>query len=287
MSKIKDFFSMAKIKEFYSKNGKFKVNTYIILRALVLICLILQIMRGDWQNVFFCILTLVLFTIPYFVDKTLNITLPTLLEDIILLFIFSAEILGEIQNFYGIFPYWDTMLHTINGFLCAAIGFALIDILNRNDKFLFKCSPLFVAIVAFCFSMTVGVLWEFFEYTSDHYFLADMQRDSVIQEISSAYLHPQGLNKPIIIENIDHTVIYYQEDGEMKTHVIEGGYMDIGIIDTMEDLFVNFIGAIVFSIIGLLYIKDRDEYHYLENFLPRLKPKKRGKKKTKKVESTA
>lgn len=273
MNKLKSFLSMSKIRDFYTENGTIKVNTYIILRLLVLICMVLQILRGDWQNVFFCVLTLILFTIPYFVDKKLNITLPNTLENIILLFIFAAEILGEIQNFYGIFTYWDTMLHTINGFLCAAIGFALIDILNRNERFLFKCSPMFVAIVAFCFSMTIGVLWEFYEYAADHYFLADMQRDSLIQTVSSAYLHPEGKNKPIIVNNIDHTVIYYEMDDELKEYVIEGGYMDIGIIDTMEDLFVNFIGAIVFSIIGWLYIKDRDEYHYLEHFLPKLKSK--------------
>lgn len=103
MSKLRNIISKNKIKDFYSENGRFKVNTYIILRAFVLISLIWQIARGNWQNVFFCVLTLILFTIPYFVDKILNITLPNLLEDLILLFIFAAEILGEVQNYYGIF----------------------------------------------------------------------------------------------------------------------------------------------------------------------------------------
>lgn len=100
---------------------------------------------------FLGILTLILFTIPSIIDRKLNIKLPNALETVILLFIFSAEILGEIQNFYGIFKFWDTMLHTINGFLCAAIGFSLIDILNRSPKFHLKMSPIFVALVAFCF----------------------------------------------------------------------------------------------------------------------------------------
>ena len=146
--------------------GEYKkkdITIYIILRVLVIAIMIIQLLRGNFENVFMCVLTLILFLIPIFIDRKLNIKLPDTLEKIILLFIFSAEILGEVQNFYGIFKNWDTMLHTINGFLCAAIGFSMIDILNRSEKFHAKMEPIFVALVAFCFSMTIGVLWEFFE----------------------------------------------------------------------------------------------------------------------------
>ena len=140
------------------------LSVYIVLRTLVIITLILQGIHRNWNDVFLCILTLFLLMIPSIIDKKFNIKLPTVLESIILLFIFAAEILGEIQNFYGIFKQWDTMLHTINGFIMAAIGFSLIDILNQSEKFSIKLAPVFVALVAFCFSMTIGVLWEFFEY---------------------------------------------------------------------------------------------------------------------------
>ena len=162
-------------------------------------------------------------------------------------------------------------MHTINGFLCAAIGFSLIDILNRSDKFHTKMSPLFVALVAFCFSMTVGVLWEFFEFGMDTFFQYDMQKDRIVSSISSVTLHPEGKNIPITVNNIDKTVIYSNSGDEQKETVIEGGYLDIGIRDTMKDLIVNFIGAVVFSIIGLLYIKDRDEYRFAEKFMPVMK----------------
>ena len=199
--------------------------------------------------------------------------LPNALEVIILLFIFSAEILGEIQNFYGIFKFWDTMLHTINGFLCAAIGFSMIDILNRSPRFHLKMSPLFVALVAFCFSMTIGILWEFFEYGSDVFFRTDMQKDRITSSIASVEINESRKNIPIKINNIEKEVISYYENGELKQRVIEGGHLDIGIKDTMKDLFVNFIGAVVFSIIGLLYIKNRDEYKFAENFIPTMKVK--------------
>lgn len=255
-----------------SEYKKKDITIYIILRALVIITMVIQLFRGNFENVFMCILTLILFLIPVFINKKLNIELPNTLEKIILLFIFSAEILGEVQNFYGIFKNWDTILHTLNGFLCAAIGFSMIDILNNSEKFHTKMKPIFVGLVAFCFSMTIGVLWEFFEFGMDSMFKTDMQKDRIVQSISSVEINSERKNNPVIINNINKTVIYYTEkDGIEKELVIEGGYLDIGIKDTMKDLIVNFIGAIVYSIIGYFYIKGRDEYKFAEQFIPKRK----------------
>lgn len=257
-----------KIKNFYKGNKKTSLAWYLALRALVIIIMILRFIRGDFASVFLCILTLILFTIPYWINQKLKIEIPDLLEIIILLFIFSAEILGEIQNFYGIFKHWDTILHTLNGFLCAAIGFSLIDILNKSEKFHIKLSPIFVSLVAFCFSMTIGVLWEFFEYGADRIFRYDMQKDRIVQTISTVELEPEGKNKPVVIDNIYKTVIYSSENNQNTETVITGGYLDIGIIDTMKDLIVNFIGAVIFSILGYFYIHNRDKYKFAENFIP-------------------
>ena len=136
---------------------------FFTLRTIVLVTLVLQFLRGNYENVFLCLLTLLLFLLPAFVNRRFNIQLPDTLEVIILFFIFAAEILGEINAYYVKYDFWDTMLHTMNGFLAAAIGFSLVDVLNRSERTMFNLSPLFVAMVAFCFSMTIGVLWEFFE----------------------------------------------------------------------------------------------------------------------------
>ena len=205
---------------------------YLILRILVIVMLVLQILNQNYENVFLCILTLLLLIIPSFVQVTFKIELPTTLEIIVLLFIFGAEILGEIAEFYLVFPFWDTVLHTLNGFLAAAIGFSLVDLLNRSERTVFHLSPLFTAIVAFCFSMTIGVVWEFFEFGMDQ-----------IQEVM---VNGQALGL--------------------------GGYLDIGLVDTMEDLFVNFIGAAVFSVIGFFYVRSRGK-GVAGRFIPR---KKRG-----------
>ncbi len=236
-------------------------TTYVVLRVLVLLVMIREVFKGDYYNVFLCGLTLVLFMIPTFVEHRLHIDLPNTLEIIILLFIFSAEILGEIQEYYLLIPFWDTMLHTLNGFLMAAIGIAMVDILNRSQKFKVRLSPAFVALVAFCFSMTIGVLWEFFEYGMDLFFHTDMQKDIWVTAISSVNLNPEGRNVPIQ-ETIESVVVNGQQ---------WPAYLDIGLHDTMKDLLVNFIGAVLFSIIGALYILGRGKGWFAPKFIPRLK----------------
>lgn len=239
---------------------------YMVLRAFVILTMILQFFNKNYENVFLCILTLFLLIAPSFIQVRMKIELPTALEIAMLVFIFAAEILGEIQAYYIKVPVWDTVLHTINGFLMAAIGFALVDILNRSKKVTFRLSPLFVAIVAFCFSMTIGVIWEFFEFGMDQFFGLDMQKDTVVNVINSVMLDPTGSNIPVSIQHITDVSVNGQ-------NLDIGGYLDIGLIDTMKDLLVNFIGAVVFSVIGYFYIKNRGKGRFAGRFIPRLKSK--------------
>ena len=240
---------------------------YLVLRALVIATLVLRFLNGNFENVFLCGLTLVLFTLPTVIERRIKIDLPDTLEIIILLFIFAAEILGEIQAYYTIFKGWDTMLHTLNGFLCAAIGFSLVDLLNRNERFSLSLSPAFMSIVAFCFSMTIGVLWEFFECGMDQLLLLDMQKDAVVHEISSVMLDPAGRNTPTVIRGITDVIVV--ANGE-EISLGLGGYLDIGLLDTMKDLFVNFIGAAVFSWIGYFYVKSRGQGRFASRFIPKV-----------------
>lgn len=255
---------MKKIKEAYKESRKGVLVVYLLLRFLVILVMVRQIFLHNYWNAFLCILVLIQFLIPYFITKKLKIELPSIFEIIILLFIFSSEVLGEIQNFYGVFKHFDTVLHTLNGFLCAAVGFSLIDLCNNNSE-KFNLSPLYLTIVAFCFSMTIGVLWEFLEYSIDKVMLSDMQKDKLVTKISSVWLNPDGKNKAIIVDNINKTIIY-SDSGET---VIEGGYLDLGLNDTMKDLIVNFVGAVVFSIFGYLYVINRDKYKIAEKLMPK------------------
>ena len=229
----------------------------MVLTVFVILSVVRQFFLGNYHNMFLGILTLFLFMVPAVLDQTLGVTIPVGLETVILIFIFSAEILGEINAFYVKIPVWDTILHTTNGFLMAAIGFALIDLFNRSDRFSIKMSPYFVAFFAFCFSMTVGVLWEFFEFSMDWFFGLDMQKDWILPSINSVKLNPTGANVPVHVD-IQSVVI--------------------GIVDTMKDLMVNFIGAVVFSIIGILYLRHRGKGKLAASLIPQVRDEKEQKR---------
>lgn len=258
MKKGKEFLS-ATVQEIQKEKVKFLV--YLILRLFVIASLILAAIRGEYENVFVCTLSLVLFLAPTFIERRLKIDLPSTLEIVVLLFIFSAEILGEIHNYYMRVPYWDTILHTLNGFLFAAFGFSLLDIMNRNPNFKFQLSPFYLAVVAFCFSMTIGVLWEFFEFGCDYFLNKDMQKDFVVHTINSVTLDPLKRNIPQTISDITSVTVNGRDLGL-------GGYLDIGLYDTMKDLIVNFVGAVIFSIIGYFYIKTRGKGRIAKHFIP-------------------
>ena len=244
---------------------------YWLLRLSVIAIMVAQFFNHNFENVFLCVLTLVLLLMPTIMERRLKIDLPNALEIIIMLFIYAAEIMGEIQAFYTTYRGWDTMLHTMNGFLCAAIGFCLVDLFDRSEKFSLSLSPKYMAIVAFCFSMTVGVLWEFFECTMDQFFFLDMQKDAIVNTISTVMLDPTGGNSPQIIRGITD-VILVTDRGEIPLGL--GGYLDIGLLDTMKDLFVNFIGAVVFSIVGYFYVKSRGQGKFAKNFIPQVREEK-------------
>lgn len=249
-----------------NKDRKKVKRTYfeMVLIALVLISMIRQFILGNFDNVFLGALTLVLFLIPRFLERELNVNIPVVLQSIIILFIFSAEILGEINAFYIKIPLWDTMLHTINGFLMAAIGFALIDIFNRSERFSLKMSPYFVGFVGFCFSMTIGVLWEFFEFGMDTFMGMDMQKDWIVDSINSVMLNQDSANVPVKISGINQVIVNGKNLGL-------GGYLDIGLIDTMKDLMVNFVGAVIFSVIGIIYLKNEGKGKFAASFIPTVK----------------
>lgn len=260
-------FREAQQKELREHNSSFIV--FSILRALVIVALVRQTMLGNYESTFFCALTLLLLYIPSWLQVRLRIELPPALEITILCFIFAAEILGEVNAFYVKIPGWDTMLHTMNGFLAAAVGFSLVTLLNDDERLVFNLSPFFLSLIAFCFSMTIGVLWEFFEFGMDFFLHTDMQKDTVIHEIYTVTLDAARSNTVVSVKNINDVIVNGESLGL-------GGYLDVGIIDTMKDLFVNFLGAVVFSITGYFYSKSRGEKKTAaQNFVPSKKSEER------------
>lgn len=248
------------------QNKKVILTIYLVLRILVVATMVAQFFNGNYENVMLCVLTLVLFMLPSFCERRLHIDLPDTLEVIVLLFIFSAEILGEIQEFYILIPGWDTVLHTLNGFLCAAIGFSIVNILNEDKHTSMHLSPFYMAVTAFCFSMTIGVLWEFFEWGMDNLVGLDMQKDTVLTGFNTVMLDPQGRNVAYHVRNVTDTILVFADGSTMSMGL--GGYLDIGLMDTMKDLLVNLIGAVVFSFFGYFYVKSKGKGKVARNFIP-------------------
>lgn len=237
---------------------------YFVLRIIVVAALVLSLFRWDLSSAFICALALVLFLVPAFIERHLRIELPTTLQIIILLFIFAAEILGELSNYYVRYTHWDTILHITWGFICAGVGYSLVDLFNRDEHFGVKLSPVFLAITAVCFSMTIGILWEFFEFSYDFLFQGDMQKDTVLHTISSVMLDPTQSNTPVVITNITEVTVNGVSLGL-------GGYLDIGLYDTMKDLFINFVGAVVFCVIASIGSKKNLAGRITSRFIPRVK----------------
>lgn len=250
----------------YVQNKKIVLTVYLILRFFVVATMILQIFERDYESALICVLTLLLFMLPSMIERRLHVDLPDALEIVILCFIFAAEILGEIREFYVLVPHWDTVLHTINGFLFAAIGFCIVNLLNTDKRVSMSLSPFYMAVAAFCFSMTIGVLWEFFEWGMDVLFDLDMQKDTVVNAIHSVTLHPEGKNDPVSLNNITDVVVTFADGTQHQLGV--GGYLDIGLMDTMKDLLVNLIGAVVFSVFGYFYVKTKGKGRVAKLFIP-------------------
>lgn len=239
------------------------VTLYVLLRALVVLTLVWQAAQRNYFNIFLCALTLVMFMIPTIVDHRLHLKLPTALEVTVIVFMFAANILGEIHEYYVSFPYWDSLLHTTSGFILAAVSYALIDVFNQTKNFHIELSPIYVAIAAICMAMTFGVLWEFFEYFMDVFFLTDMQKDTVVKTISSVTLNPEGRNSPVIVA-VESVVV----NGEPWPF---DGYLDLGLHDTMKDMLLNCAGALVFTLFGYPYLRGRSKSSVAKSFIPELK----------------
>ena len=235
--------------------------TYAVIRLLIVAVMIRSITAGNSENAYTCLLSLFLLYLPSIIERKLEMRLPTALEITVVVFIFASEILGEIACFYVTVPFWDKAMHTVSGFIYAAVGYSMADILNRDHRISFQLSPVFLAVVAFCFSMTIGALWEIFEFSVDTLFQKDMQKDTVLHEITSVALDPTRSNIPITISGIRDTMVNGQSLGL-------GGYLDIGLHDTMQDLIVNMIGALVFSVGGFFQQKRKKRSKMADYFAP-------------------
>lgn len=192
------------------------------------------------------------------------------------LIIFSAcgGLLGSSYNIYMILPWFDSLLHAVSGILFFAAGFMLAEVFfgkdNVNKHFFGKLA------FAIFFSTTVGVAWEFFEYLISETMGFDMLEDAMVTDIQS-YLLSQSHNVAIELNDITQTVITY--DGG-KEWVINGGYMDLGLYDTLNDLLIAAAGTVSIAIVSIISFYKFPKFNKM--FIPELVNNRR-----KPIEATA
>jgi uncharacterized membrane protein YjdF len=148
----------------------------IITTSIMAIELAFLLWEGQWLNALLVIAIVVLIAGPCVLGPRLPVHVPAELHVLAVVFIFSALFLGEVRSYYERIWWWDIALHTSSGFLLGIVGFLLVFVLNENKRVHLQMRPRFVALFAFLFAVTVGVIWEIFEFSMDSIFGMDMQK---------------------------------------------------------------------------------------------------------------
>ncbi len=123
-----------------------------------------------------CLLGLLVMMLPSFVSKKWKIVVPNTIVILYYVFLYCAIYLGEVRNFYHLIPFWDDILHAFSGAMLGALGFILVDLLNKNKKVSVSLSPFFISMFAFCFAVSLGAIWEIYEFSLDWILGLNMQK---------------------------------------------------------------------------------------------------------------
>ena len=178
-----------------------------------------------------CILGVVAFFLPSIISKRTKIVIPSNMYMMYVLFLWGAVFFGEVRNYYYRVPHWDTILHTLSGAMLGALGFSFVNILNKHEKVHVELSPIFVAIFAFGFAISLDVIWEIYEFWADGALGLNMQKFAL----------------------------------ENGTELIGRA----AVTDTMQDLIVDSIGAFTMCLVG--YISLKYKKGWIEKLLIKIK----------------
>jgi len=195
--------------------------TYFILITLA-IALVFELIRARWELFFITALTILLCLLPYTFQKKYRIYLPSEVQLAIVAFIYAGSFLGEVQNFYVRFWWWDSLLHLFSGVVIGLIVFGVMYVLYNSKKI--HTSLIFISLIIFCVSMTAEVMWEVYEFGMDQYFGKNMQRAKDL----------------------------CQTAGPCDSR--------LGLMDTMKDLLLGTIGSVFVSVLGYIYLKKGDQF---------------------------
>lgn len=225
----------------------------IFLKILVFLFIIKEFFKNNYYIGLLFTLVLLIFIFSYKLLKNkLNLKVLFCFEILTYLLILAYEF----NSLYHDIPFWDTGMHAFTGFIAVIFILMVFIYLKKKNKFK-KLYPFLISFLGFCFSLTIGVLFEINEYTFDKLLDRDMQKDMIIDNIKTVKFKDEE-NKKIEIDNIKKTVVYYEKDEVIREFIIENGYLDIGINDTMKDLYVNLIGSLLGSLYVFLFLKENN-----------------------------
>lgn len=174
--------------------------------------------KADYVLMFIqCVLGIIAFFIPNIITKKSKIVIPSNMYIVYVVFLYAAIFLGEVGNFFYKVPHWDIILHTFSGAMLGALGFSVVNIFNKDENISVKLSPAFVAVFAFEFAITLGVMWEIYEFIFDGLLGVNMQKFAL----------------------------------ENGTQLIGRA----ALADTMEDLIVDAVGAFTMAVVGYISLK--------------------------------
>lgn len=135
-------------------------------------------LSGTWNILFPTVLTLILSLSPILFERKTNVRFPNAFVAAVVIFTFSSLFLGEVGDFYYHFWWWDMVLHAGSGVAFGMIGTILVFLLLRGDKL--NASPFLVSVFAFSFAVSIGAIWEIFEFTMDQLFGMNMQKSGLM-----------------------------------------------------------------------------------------------------------
>lgn len=229
-----------------------------IFRILLVLAIIGEIYFEAYLNVFVASLTLFVTFVPNLIHRKYKLNFPPEIQITIVVFLFAAMYLGELQDYYYRFWWWDTMLHLFAGLIFGLAGFFLVYVFNFDQRFKVTLSPLFLSMFAFCFSLMIGVFWEIFEFAMDQIFGMNMQKANLEKNIQEGLVH-----------------------------------LTSGVEDTMWDLIADSIGAFIAAVIGYNYMKKERQSILIKlvhktvdvnkHLIEKAKNKRKGEKKDDKI----
>lgn len=174
--------------------------------------------KSDYVLMFLqCLLGILAMLLPSWLSRKCGLEIPSRMIILYAVFLYCAIYLGEVRGFYYLIPRWDTVLHVFSGIALGALGFSVLSLLNKSERVPVTLSPAFVALFAFCFAVSVDVVWEIYEFFADSVFLTNMQK------------HSNGNGVPLLGK--------------------------LALADTMEDLIVDALGALLVSVLGYISLK--------------------------------